>query len=31
MIVAGSLLLRIGELGTITGVLLDVARRRSAA
>ena len=30
-IVAGSLLLRIGELGTITGVLLDVARRRSAA
>ena len=31
VIVAGSLLLRIGELGTITGVLLDVARRRSAA
>jgi hypothetical protein len=31
VIVAGSLLLRIGELQTITGVMLDVVRRRSPA
>jgi putative peptidoglycan lipid II flippase len=31
VIVAGSLLLRIGELGTITNVLVDVVRRRAPA
>jgi hypothetical protein len=31
VIVAGSLLLRIGELGTIVTVLLDAVRRRSHA
>jgi len=31
VIVAGSLLLRISELGTITRVMLDVVRRRAAA
>jgi putative peptidoglycan lipid II flippase len=30
-IIAGSLVLRIGELGTITGLLLDIARRRGRA
>ena len=31
VIVGGSLLLRIGELGTITGVMLDAVRRRAPA
>jgi hypothetical protein len=31
VIVAGSVLLRIGELGTITNVLADLVRRRAPA